>query len=278
MEQKAATTAQECGPQKTFKSKAVAYVAMMSALGTILGFISMLLVPFGPNIALDLSHVGTYLVALPGGPILGLIAGALVGVIPGFRFANAALIPGKMMTGVTVGLIAFLFKKIPKYKENKALQIITIPIAGIFGYIPEAIFTMWDLGLVMKFPGADAVILTIITKAWIEIIVISCLMTLILNIPAIAQGIKGLIGEDAKLSAKEYLVSGIVIGLSVVMLMGIFVNTGFVNITDYGPDFQEPSLLLEVFFAWIIVSGIIVGVLALVLFVKLRQKPCAPVS
>jgi hypothetical protein len=278
MEQKAATTAQECGPQKTFKSKAVAYVAMMSALGTILAVISMILVPFGPNVALDLSHVGTYLVALPGGPILGLIAGALVGVIPGFRFANAALIPGKMMTGVTVGLIAFLFKKIPKYKENKALQIISIPIAGIVGYIPEAIFTMWDLSLVMAFPGADAVILTIMIKAWIEIIVISCLMTLILNIPAIAQGIKGLIGEDAKLSAKEYLVSGIVIGLGVAMLMGIFVNTGFMNISDYGLDFKTPGLLLSVFFTWIIVTGVVVGVLVVVLLVKMKQKPCPPVA
>jgi hypothetical protein len=272
MEQKTATTTQEPGPKQGLKSKAVAYVAMMSALGTILGLISMLLVPFGPNIALDLSHIGTYLVALPGGPILGLIAGALVGVIPGFRFANAALIPGKMMTGVTVGLIAFLFKKIPKYKENKALQIISIPIAGIFGYIPEAIFTIWDLKIVMVFPGADAAIMTIMIKAFIEIVVISCLMTLILNIPTIAQGIKGLIGEDARLSAKEYLVSGIVIGLSIVMLMGIFVNTGFMNITDYGLQFQEPDDLLKVFFAWIIVSGIIVGVLVLVLLVKLRQK------
>jgi hypothetical protein len=271
-------TNQECLPQKGFKSKSIAYVAIMGALGSVLAFISMLMVPLGPNVALDLSHIGTYIVALPGGPLLGLIAGALVSVIPAFRFANAAFIPGKIMTGVTVGLIAFLFKRIPKYKENKALQVFSIPIAGIVGYIPEAIFTMWDLQLIMTFPGADAVILSIMIKAWIEIIVISCLMTVLLNIPAIASGIKGLIGDEAKLSAKEYLVSGIVIGLSILMLMSIFVNTGFVTVGDHGLGFQTPTLLLSVFFTWIIVTGAIVAVLVVVLLVKTRQAPCPPAA
>jgi len=56
------------------------------------------------------------------------------------------------------------------------------------------------------------------------------------------------------------------------MLMGIFVNTGFMNITEFGLDFKTPGLLLSVFFTWIIVTGVIVGVLAVILLVKLRQK------
>jgi hypothetical protein len=261
----------ECTPAKQFKSKAIAYIAIMSALGSVLAFISMLLVPLGPNVAVDLSHIGTYLVAIPGGPILGAIAGALVGIIPAFRFANALLIPGKIMTGFTVGLIAFLFKRLPKYKESKVLQVMAIPISGILGYITEYLFTVWDLSAMLGYP--DVVILTIIIKAWIEIIVISFLMMAILSIPVISSNIKQLVGDDAKLGIKEYLLTGIIVSLAIFMLMAIFINTGFS--WDYG--FHEPSLLLSVFLGWLVAAGIIAGTLGIVLIVRLKRESCKPV-
>lgn len=217
-----------------------------------------------------MSHVGTYLVAIPGGPILGAIAGALVGIIPAFRFANALFIPGKIMTGFTVGLIAFLFKRLPKFKENKTLQVVVIPISGILGYIPEYLFTVWDLSAVLGYP--DVVILTIITKAWIEIIVISIFMMVVLSIPTVSSNIKQLVGDDAKLGIKEYLLTGIIISFSIFMLMAIFVNTGFT--WDYG--FHEPSLLLSVFFGWLIAIGILTGVLAIILFIRWKHTPLNP--
>jgi len=98
------------------------------------------------------------------------------------------------------------------------------------------------------------------------------LMMAILSIPVISSNIKQLIGDDAKLGIKEYLLTGIIISLAIFMLMAIFINTGFTS--DIG--FQKPSLLLSVFLGWLVAAGIIAGVLAIVLFVRLKREPCKP--
>ena len=124
--------------EKTINSKSIVFTAMMSALGIVLTIISISLGPIvDPQVAFDLSHIGTYIVAFAGGPILAVIAGTIVGIIPAFRFFNIALIPGKIMTGFSVGIIYFLLNKIEFFKEKRAGKTAAIIIAGIVGYIPE---------------------------------------------------------------------------------------------------------------------------------------------
>ena len=98
------------GGKNLFNSKTIAFVAIMGALGTLAGAISLYFT-IGPGTALDFSHIGTYIVAIGAGPILGAITGAIVGILPAFRFGNVALIPGKLLTGFTVGIIYFSLKK-----------------------------------------------------------------------------------------------------------------------------------------------------------------------
>ena len=61
-------------------SKSLTFIALMAALGNILSFMSTQLAPIAPNIplgpvsvslALDLSHLATFIAALFGGPIVG---------------------------------------------------------------------------------------------------------------------------------------------------------------------------------------------------------------
>ncbi|MHA1230733.1 MAG: ECF transporter S component [Candidatus Helarchaeota archaeon] len=195
--------------EKTINSKSIAFVSMMSAIGTILALLSLYLVPLvGQQVALDLSHIGTYIVALSGGPLLGLITGALVGFLPSYRFANPAIIPGKMMTGIFIGLFYGLFQKITAVREKKYLTVIAIIVSGLCGYIPESIFTWWDLKYIVGLP--DFYVIPIIIKAWVEIIVITVLMAIILNINYIKSQLSHLIGDQIKLSVYDYLLSAII--------------------------------------------------------------------
>ena len=57
-------------PSKRFSVKILVYAAIMAALGTALAILSIELLPLAQvQITLDLSHIGTFLTAIPGGPI-----------------------------------------------------------------------------------------------------------------------------------------------------------------------------------------------------------------
>ena len=65
-------------------SRSLTFVAIMAALGNVLSFITTQLAPIAPNIplgpvsvslALDISHLTTFIAALLGGPVLGGITG-----------------------------------------------------------------------------------------------------------------------------------------------------------------------------------------------------------
>ena len=255
----------ECAPPSKIKSKSIAFVSIMSALGVVFAAMTPFLAIM-PGVNVDLSHIGTYIVSLAGGPIFGAFSGAIGGIIPAATFANALVIPGKIMTGVTVGFIALVLRRIPKAKENKALQVVIVPIAGIVGYLPEYVYTVWDLTVLLHFP--DFVVTTIMTKAWIEIICITTLMTILFAIPAIAQGIKGLIGDDARLTAREYAVSGIVIVAAIVLMMSLFMGFGYRT--------TPGDRITSAFFGWLIGAAVALGVLILVLLMKLKSAPCPP--
>lgn len=163
-------------------SSKVAFVASMGALGNVLALLSMYLAPIHPQIALDLSHIGTFLAALQCGPALGFVAGALVALTPFYRFGvtgwygpllGSLIIPGKALTGLGFGITSKKFRPL---------------MAGPIGFIPEFIFTYLFLKYVTIYfiPSlanymTDTVILSILAKAWAEIIVISLITEIVIR-------------------------------------------------------------------------------------------------
>ncbi|MHA1681522.1 MAG: hypothetical protein ACTSUE_10960 [Promethearchaeota archaeon] len=250
----------EASGQGKLHSKSITYVGIFAGLGALLSLLSTMTLPIGPGVSVDLSHVGTYMIALVGGPLLGLLGGTIVGVIPAFQYANPMVIPGKAMTGVTVGLVSLLFQRIPAIKGNQKLLAIVYPIAGILGYVPEYIFTAWNLDF-LGMP--EPVIISILTKAWIEIAIITALTTFILSIPAVREGTHSLVGKDAKLEVPDYLASGIVVLSSIFFIMAFLMSTGF--------SFFTSGMLVETFLGWLIGIGIILGVLVIALIINYHK-------
>ncbi len=127
--------------------KVLTFTAMMGALGNILFALSETVLSWG-QVALDISHIGTLIAAVYGGPLTGLIAGLLVGLGPGLYFGYIGgslgllgligLPLGKALTGVFVGLLARWFK----INERRASSLLVIPIV-LIGYVPECIFTIF---------------------------------------------------------------------------------------------------------------------------------------
>ena len=147
----------------------------MAALGTAVSIITINMVQLGvTQIALDLSHLGTFLVAIPGGPILGAITGLIAGIYPGIAFGYIwgqlgivgliGLPVGKGMTGFASGIIQRTLKR---------------PFLSITaGYIPECLFTIWLfvflVPILTPIPAQFVLIiaLSIVTKAWIEMLLL----------------------------------------------------------------------------------------------------------
>ncbi len=243
-------------------SKTVAFVGIMSALGAILS-ISTFAIPLGPNLALDLSHIGTYIVAIGGGPILGAIAGALVGIIPSMSpsIANVMVIPGKMLTGFTTGMIFLLLRRRPSFQKSPRARFAAILIAGLVGYLPEMIFTVWNLYFVaFSFMAEElriATITSVLVKAWIEIVIISVLTATLFSIKAVGDEIDHLVGKKASIGPIEYAVSGIVIALSILFIFPFY--------------FGALPRNEDMFRALAIVLAIIVGVLIGFVAIQMRK-------
>lgn len=169
----------ELKQSRSSRTKMLSYIAVMAAVGTAVGIMSINLVQLGfTQIALDLSHLGTFLVAIPGGPILGAITGAIVGIYPGIAFGYiwgslgivglVGLPVGKAMSGFTTGLIQRILKR---------------PfLSVVLGYVPECIFTIWLFIFIVPVmtPIPAEIVLTIalgiVAKAWIEILFMGFIM------------------------------------------------------------------------------------------------------
>ncbi|MFW9830589.1 MAG: hypothetical protein ACFFD8_02310 [Candidatus Thorarchaeota archaeon] len=166
-------------PKRRFNTKTIVYVAIMAALGTAVSIITINLAHFGiTQISLDLSHLGTFLVAIPGGSLLGVITGAIVGIYPGIAFGYIwgtlgvvgliGLPAGKAMAGFTTG-----------YVQRKLRRPF---FAVILGYVPECIFTIALFIFVVPFttgmPSDVALIIAfgIVAKAWIEMLFMGFVM------------------------------------------------------------------------------------------------------
>ena len=169
------------------KAKATAFIAMMAALGNALFVASQTIFTTG-QVALDLSHVATYIAAIYGGPILGAVVGALVGIGPAiyFGYVGGVLGPlglfglpvGKALTGLTTG---FLSKTLlPSGGPFPSKRTVLI---SMLGYVPECVFTVFLFRVLVPvfLPSETAAFLIalltpILVKAWIEIGFISVLM------------------------------------------------------------------------------------------------------
>ena len=173
------------------RSKNLMFVSMMAALGNVLSFISIQLapiipsVPLGPvtvSLALDLSHLTTFIAALFGGPVIGGLTGLIGGLVAAFEFGFSkgnlitgfGLPLGKAMTGVTAGLVMALLKP----DRNQLSMVFTTVIA----YIPEALFTaflfivIFPLFMGLPYFIATAITAQILVKAFFEMVLIGLLI------------------------------------------------------------------------------------------------------
>jgi riboflavin transporter FmnP len=161
----------------TGASRKIAFVASMGALGNVLALLSVFIPLVPPQITPDLSHVGTLIVALYSGPVLGGIAGALVAIVPFYRYGvmgwlgplvGFMIVPVKALTGITAGILGKKFRPL---------------LATLLGYVPEFVCTYLYFTWLVPFfiPGVSSFItqgflLALFTKAWLELAGIALLM------------------------------------------------------------------------------------------------------
>ncbi len=168
-----------------WNSKAVAFTAMMVALGNALSALSIGLVKVG-QVGFDLSHVATFIAAIYGGPTLGFLTGLLGGIVSGIHFGPLGglawlgligLPVGKSMTGLVTGA---LYRQL-NVGQKRNSSLLTVPVV-LAGYLPECLFTvLFFVALVPYFLGplpwlTLGVLVSILIKAWIEIALMSVLM------------------------------------------------------------------------------------------------------
>ncbi len=158
------------------KTKDFALSVILGALGNVIGIFSLNAFSIiSPQVALDLSHYGTFLSAAVLGPRYGLLTGFIVAISPYVRFGlqgvygpvfGALFFPGKAMTGYFSGLLM---------KKTRPLM------AVILGYVPESIFTYLTIAVwaPMFLPQEalsiipPSVVALILVKAWMEVIVLA---------------------------------------------------------------------------------------------------------
>jgi len=139
-------------------------------------------------------------------------------------------------------------------------------IFGIVGYLPEMIFTIWDLNIIMGTP--EAVVVGILIKAWIEIILISVLMSIILNIKSVSNLVKDLIGEPGTIGRLEMLIFASIIDGSMLFLMLLFLPSDYYsNLWGWTSTKTEVEYLM-----WIIGLAIVLAVLLGFMAYEIKNK------
>jgi riboflavin transporter FmnP len=155
----------------------VAFVASMGALGNVLALLTLAIPTPISQVAPDLSHVATLIVALYSGPALGGMTGAIVSLAPFYRFGVTGwfgplvgflIIPLKALTGVTAGFLGRRFRP---------------AVATLLGYLPESAATYLYFVSVVPFflPEVasyitEGFIVLVLSKAWVELGIIAVLM------------------------------------------------------------------------------------------------------
>ncbi len=174
-------------------AKQIAFVAIMSAMGIALslfslnvGLISVAVAGQG-GAALDLSHIATFVAAIFGGPYIGGTVGFLSGIYAGYYFGyiigglgllSLIGVPiGKAITGLLAG---FLYKKLA-IGDNSRRSLWAIPIT-LVSYVPESLYTAIYFVYIVTLVGTPAMFFMlpiVIPKAWIEIGVMSLIMSVL---------------------------------------------------------------------------------------------------
>jgi hypothetical protein len=190
------------------ETKYITFIAIMAALGNVLSFLTTQLVPLAPNIpigpisvslALDISHLSTFIAAIFGGPVVGGITGAIGGLVAAFEFGfskgnivtGIGLPLGKAMTGVSAGI---LFNR---YKLQSLIASVGLTVTS---YIPEAILTIilfrYLLPSLMGLPIGIATLIgaQIIVKAFFEMIILGIILLIIIR----NQGFKGYLQNNIR--------------------------------------------------------------------------------
>ncbi len=168
---------------KDLNTRKLAFTGIMAALGNLLFIFSSTIFNW-LQVSLDLSHIGTLISAIYGGPLTGLVTGILIGIGPGiyygFMTPTGGLGPigliglpaGKALTGLSVGLLAKSFNVLKRKGFRSWLTVLAVAM----GYVPECIFTIIFFLYILPFfvPREASLVLIsflvpILAKAWVEI-------------------------------------------------------------------------------------------------------------
>lgn len=141
-----------------FPTRLMALIVIMSALGNVLGLLSIRL-PSAPGTTVEfhLSALPALLLAISIGPISGMLTGALSLVVATISIGNVFIPFGNALLAGIAGFLASRFKFPP-------------PVSGAMAMIPYAPY-MWFACSIYGVP--QSIIAFIIVKAFIEVL-ISC--------------------------------------------------------------------------------------------------------
>jgi LytS/YehU family sensor histidine kinase len=179
--------------RKALNTKQIAFIAIMSSLGTILSGASLtflppfLVLPGVGIVAPDFSHVATFVAAVFGGAEVGALVGFLSGIYAGYHFGyvagNLGLLSllgvplGKAMTGLLAG---FLYRRL-KISSSPRRATLALPLT-LLAYVPEAIYTILYFVYIVPIAygfSLASMIPFVMPKAWVEISIIGILMAIL---------------------------------------------------------------------------------------------------
>jgi len=148
----------------------IALVAVMSALGNVLGLLSIRL-PSAPGTTVEfhLSVLPALLLAVSIGPISGAVTGALSLVMATIEIGNVFIPFGNALLAGTAGLLANKLKFTP-------------PVSGATAMIPYTPY-IWFACSIYGVP--EPIIAFIIVKAFIEVLISTTLIELIFLKPEV---------------------------------------------------------------------------------------------
>jgi LytS/YehU family sensor histidine kinase len=158
---------------------------MMGALGTALFAVSYYVAPIAPSLAFDFSLIGVLVAGYYGGPRLGFLTGLIAGILPGIMFGPLGsggvfgligLPFGKALTGLAAGLISSAIK----FGQRSRPAVLAIP-STFLAYVPESLFTWAYFVFLLGTTVGTSVFLTVLTKALIEIAIMSVVMMALLR-------------------------------------------------------------------------------------------------
>ncbi len=193
---------------RSLNTKKITFIAMMAAMGNVLSLISIRMAPLVPSIplgpvtfslALDLSHLATFIAALFGGPVVGGLTGLIGGIIAAFEFGFSrgnfltgfGLPIGKALTGIAAGVL------MKRLEERGGVMYV---IGTILSYIPEALLTvvifMYLFPLFIPFSEKWVALFTIqiLVKAFVEMILMGVILMRVMGNRGFKVYIQGLFG------------------------------------------------------------------------------------